>query len=122
MQVATSPGLLSTRCTASKAFTAAAVCFSENRSIPLPKASIPAAGVTAARIGRLSALAEPAVQRTRPSAMANAAVVIQLQATLERGANESAGGTRAAKLVAGRRDAANVLGVRAWWYKWTCAH
>ena len=40
-------------------------------------------------------------------------------AGIRRGANESAGGACPAKLVAGRRDAANVLGVRAWWYKWT---
>ena len=44
---------------------------------------------------------------------------LRSSAILRRGANESAGGACPAKLVAGRRDAANVLGVRAWWYKWT---
>ena len=107
-----------TRCTASKAFPFVPVCFSEKTSKPRSKAcALPQDG-TAAQKRSASALPERTAQCTRPSATENYSVARQ-QPTLQRGANESAGGACPAKLVAGRRDAANVLGVRAWWYKWT---
>ena len=73
------------RCIARRAFTAAAVSFSEKSSLPRSKAPMLAVGLTAAQKRRGSTLHELGAQCTRASALQTASVV-HLQPRLELGA------------------------------------